>query len=77
MAKPSLAGSGSDDRNLPADFVKGQPNVLARVKATSPTLIAVTALTRLEVGCGLGLSAERDWDGGWWSSLRMQVSSNG
>jgi predicted nucleic acid-binding protein len=27
-------------------FVKGQPNVLARVKATSPTLIAGTGLAR-------------------------------
>jgi tRNA(fMet)-specific endonuclease VapC len=42
-----------------SDFVKGQPNVLARVKATSPTLIAVSALTRMEVDCGLALNAKR------------------
>ena len=42
-----------------SDFVKGQPNVLARVKATSPTLIAVSALTRMEVDYGLALNAER------------------
>ena len=32
-----------------SDFVKGQPNVLARVKATPPDLIGVSALTRMEV----------------------------
>jgi tRNA(fMet)-specific endonuclease VapC len=42
-----------------SDFVKGQPNVLARVKATLPTLIAVSAITRMEVDCGLALKAER------------------
>ena len=42
-----------------SDFVKGQPNVLARIKATAPTLIAVSALTRMEVDYGLALNAER------------------
>ena len=42
-----------------SDFVKGQPNVLSRVKATSPNLIAVSALTRMEVEYGLALNAER------------------
>ena len=42
-----------------SDFVKGQPNVLARIKAISPTLIAVSALTRMEVEYGLALNAER------------------
>ena len=42
-----------------SDFVKGQPNVLARIKAISPTLIAVSALTRMEVEYGLVLNAER------------------
>lgn len=42
-----------------SDFVKGQPNVLARVKATSPNLISVSALTRMEVDYGLALNAER------------------
>ncbi len=42
-----------------SDFVKGQPKVLARVKATSPNLIAVSALTRMEVDYGLSLNAER------------------
>ena len=36
-----------------SDFVKGQPNVLARVKATPPNLIGVSALTRMEVDYGL------------------------
>jgi len=42
-----------------SDFVKGQPNVLARVKATPPNLIAVSALTRMEVDYGLALNIER------------------
>jgi tRNA(fMet)-specific endonuclease VapC len=42
-----------------SDFVKGQPNVLARVKATPPNLIVVSALTRMEVDYGLALNAER------------------
>ena len=42
-----------------SDFVKGQPKVLARVKATSPNLIAVSALTRMEVAYGLALNVER------------------
>ena len=42
-----------------SDFVKGQPNVLARVKATPPDLIAVSALTRMEVDYGLALNTRR------------------
>jgi tRNA(fMet)-specific endonuclease VapC len=42
-----------------SDFVKGQPNVLARVKATHPKLIAVSTLTRMEVDYGLMLNPER------------------
>jgi tRNA(fMet)-specific endonuclease VapC len=42
-----------------SDFVKGQPNVLARIKAISPALVAVSALTRMEVEYGLVLNAER------------------
>ena len=42
-----------------SDFVKGQPNVLARVKSTQPNLIAVATLTRMEVAYGLALNAER------------------
>ena len=42
-----------------SDFVKGQPNVLARIKAISPALIAVSALTRMEVEYGLALNADR------------------
>jgi tRNA(fMet)-specific endonuclease VapC len=42
-----------------SDFVKGQPNVLARVKATPPNLIVVSALTRMEVDYGLALNTER------------------
>ena len=42
-----------------SDFVKGQPNILARVKATPPDLIAVSALTRMEVDYGLALNTRR------------------
>lgn len=42
-----------------SDFVKGQPNVMARIKETAPTLIAVSALTRMEVAYGLALNVER------------------
>lgn len=42
-----------------SDFVKGQPNVLARIKATAPNLITVSALTRMEIDYGLALNAER------------------
>ena len=42
-----------------SDFVKGQPKVLARIKATPPNLIAVSALTRMEADYGLALNAER------------------
>ena len=42
-----------------SDFVKGHPNVLVRVKATAPDLIAVSVLTRMEVDYGLALNAER------------------
>lgn len=47
------------DTCVVSDFVKGQAKVLARVKATSPKLIAVSALTRMEVEYGLALNAAR------------------
>ena len=47
------------DSGTVSDFVKGQPKALARVKAASPNLIAVSALTRMEVDYGLGLNTER------------------
>jgi tRNA(fMet)-specific endonuclease VapC len=42
-----------------SDFVKGHPNVLARVKATPPNLIAVSTLTRMEIDYGLALNPDR------------------
>lgn len=47
------------DTCVVSDFVKGQAKILARVKATSPKLIAVSALTRMEVEHGLALNAAR------------------
>lgn len=42
-----------------SDFVKGQPNVLAQIKATPPSQIAVSVVTRLEIEFGLLLNPER------------------
>ncbi|TDQ40554.1 type II toxin-antitoxin system VapC family toxin [Tepidicella xavieri] len=42
-----------------SDFVKGQPGVMARIKATSPKLIVVSSLTRMEIDYGLALNSER------------------
>jgi tRNA(fMet)-specific endonuclease VapC len=32
-----------------SDFVKGQPGVLARLKATAPNLVAISSITRMEI----------------------------
>jgi tRNA(fMet)-specific endonuclease VapC len=42
-----------------SDFVKGHPQVLARIKATAPNLIAVSTVTRMEVAYGIALNAAR------------------
>ena len=42
-----------------SDFAKGQSQVLGRIKATPPNLIAVSTVTRMEVAYGLALNAER------------------
>jgi tRNA(fMet)-specific endonuclease VapC len=42
-----------------SDFVKGQPGVMARIKATSPKQLVVSSLTRMEVDYGLALNSER------------------
>ncbi len=42
-----------------SDFVKGQPGVLARIKATPPNLIAISMVTRMEIEFGLQLNPER------------------
>ncbi len=42
-----------------SDFVKGQPNVLARVKGTPPHQIAVSVVTRMEIEFGLLLNPDR------------------
>lgn len=42
-----------------SDFVKGVPAVLARLKATPPDLIAVSALTRMEIDYGLAINRDR------------------
>ncbi|QKV56452.1 MAG: type II toxin-antitoxin system VapC family toxin [Dechloromonas sp.] len=42
-----------------SDFVKGQPGVLARIKATPPSQIAVSVITRMEIEFGLQLNPER------------------
>ena len=42
-----------------SDFVQGQTNVLARIKAVAPPSLAVSVLTRMEVAYGLALNPER------------------
>lgn len=42
-----------------SDFVKGQPSVLARIKATPPQLIAISTVTRMEIEFGLHLNPDR------------------
>jgi len=42
-----------------SDFVKGQPNVLSRIKTTSPKLVCVSALTRMEIDYGLSINPQR------------------
>lgn len=42
-----------------SDFVKGQPNVLARIKATPPSQIAISFITGMEIEFGLLLNPER------------------
>lgn len=47
------------DTSTVSDFVKGQPGVMARIKALSPKQIVVSALTRMEIDYGLALNSER------------------
>jgi tRNA(fMet)-specific endonuclease VapC len=42
-----------------SDFVKGHPEVMVRLKATSPKQIVVSWLTRMEIDCGLAINPER------------------
>ena len=42
-----------------SDFVKGQPNVLARIKATPPNQIAISVVTRMAIEFDLLLNPER------------------
>lgn len=42
-----------------SDFVKGQPGVMARIKATAPNQLVVSSITRMEIDYGLALNSER------------------
>ena len=42
-----------------SDFVKGLPATLKRIKEMSPDLIAVSAISRMEIEYGLNLNPER------------------
>ena len=42
-----------------SDFARGERNTLARVKATPPALVAVSAITVMEIEFGLALDASR------------------
>jgi tRNA(fMet)-specific endonuclease VapC len=41
-----------------SDFVKGHPATLQRIKSTSPKLIAVSTITRMEISFGLALNPD-------------------
>lgn len=47
------------DTCVVSDFARGEPATLARIKATSPVLLCVSAITRMEVDYGLALNGER------------------
>ncbi|MFM8901656.1 MAG: type II toxin-antitoxin system VapC family toxin [Burkholderiales bacterium] len=42
-----------------SDFVKGEPGVLAAIKATAPQQIAISVVTQMEIEYGLLLNAAR------------------
>jgi tRNA(fMet)-specific endonuclease VapC len=42
-----------------SDFVKGQPNVMMRLKATPPNLIVISSITRMEIEFGLAQNEAR------------------
>jgi tRNA(fMet)-specific endonuclease VapC len=42
-----------------SDFAKGQPGVLARIKAAQPQLIAISTVTRMEIEFGMQLNPDR------------------
>ncbi|HSI49202.1 MAG TPA: type II toxin-antitoxin system VapC family toxin [Ideonella sp.] len=42
-----------------SDFVKGEPGALARIKATTPDLLCVSVVTRMEIEYGLLLNPAR------------------
>lgn len=47
------------DTNVISDYVKGHPNVQARLKQTPPRLLAISSVTRMEIEFGLQLNPER------------------
>ena len=42
-----------------SDFARGEANTLARVKATSPTLLSISSVTAMEIEFGLALDPVR------------------
>lgn len=42
-----------------SDLVKGEPGVLARIKGTTPDLVAISVITRMEIEFGLLLNPAR------------------
>jgi len=47
------------DTNAVSDFVRGEPAVVARLKSTSPELLAVSTVTLMEIEYGLKLDPAR------------------
>lgn len=42
-----------------SDFIKGDQNVMSRLKATSPKQIAISSVTKMEIEYGLSLNPSR------------------
>lgn len=47
------------DTCVVSDFVRGEAGTLSRIKATSPTLLAISSVTALEIEYGLRLNPAR------------------
>ena len=47
------------DTGTVSDFIKGQAGVLSRLKATTPNLVAISSITRMEIEWGLLLNPGR------------------
>ena len=47
------------DTSVVSDFVRGEPGVVKRLRASTPGSLAVSTITTMEVACGLERNARR------------------